>query len=182
MLVAPQPAARRALFRILTVVGVLSFGAGLSAPVTAQTAPPKAQRFGAWGLECPKGPDSCRLSQRVAADPQGKTIVLGVMGDARRNWLQFRFSPDAAFDQGVGIRIDSGKPARYPMHGCDNKICEARVPVSAALLKSASTAKTMTFAFIYASGQQISLPVAMDGFTRGWAALRAVSCEGKCPK
>jgi invasion protein IalB len=135
---------------------------------------PDVTRYGSWGLRCQSQPkENCAITQIVTEDKAGKRPVLSIFSDiaGRPPHLAFRFTKDVNPRYGIGLKVGSYKPRTYKMFGCDKNVCEARVPMTRDLLEEIRASKMAIFAFALSNGQQMSVPVALDGFGNAWLAL-----------
>ncbi len=135
---------------------------------------------GAWSVDCKYQSDtnktSCVASQKVATDPLGKKVVLGVIvepvKDDDRSRITFRMSNKAFKPAGIGIKIDDRPPSRLKINACDENICEARGWLTEDLLGQMRGGRLMRFAFFIDRKNQITYPVSLDGFDAAFKVLR----------
>lgn len=135
---------------------------------------------GAWSVDCNKAAETqetvCVASQRVATDPAGRKVVLGVMvqpvKDDPRPRITFRMSNKALKRAGIGIKIDDQPPARLKINTCDESVCEARGWLDAPLLAQMREGRLLRFAFFIDQRNQITYPVSLEGFDEAFKALQ----------
>jgi invasion protein IalB len=156
----------------------LAFGFFLGALVLASAGPHAEDRaFGSWTVECssPDAGEKCAMTQRVATDPEGKKVVLGVIVEGAPQAAQyqviFRLSRNAYVPAGAGMKIDDHEPKRAPISACDDKVCEVRAWLTPELLTEMRDGKLLDFAFLTAEKKQVSVPVSLAGFGAAYDAL-----------
>jgi len=133
--------------------------------------------FGSWTVECsaPAVGGKCAMTQRVATDPEGKKVILGVIvegseGDARYQVI-FRLSPNIYVAAGAGMKIDDHDAKRAPISACDKKVCEVRAWLTPELLGEMRDGKLLVFAFFTPEKKQVSVPVSLAGFGAAYDEL-----------
>lgn len=136
-------------------------------------------RFGAWSLVCGGASRShCSLSQIVARDREGTKVVLGVvlrqMPGQTRPTLEFRMSPDAMPDVGIGLKLDGGPEYRLAMSRCDQRACLASGWFEGELRRQVLAARVAQVAFFMPGRQQVLAPVALQGLKPGVAELERI--------
>lgn len=160
------------------LAGLLSAGALFF--VAAGFAEAASSVHGAWSVDCEgragKAQATCVASQKVATDPEGKKVVLGVIvetatGDKKPR-IAFRMTSQAYKQAGIAIKIDDHSPARLKIEVCDEKVCEARGWLTDVLLQQMREGRLLRFAFYIDSKNQITYPVSLDGFGAAFDALR----------
>lgn len=140
------------------------------------------RQFGAWSLVC-GGPSraTCSLSQIVARDREGTQVVLGVVlrrlpGESRSS-LEFRMSPDAVVQAGVGMKIGDGPEYRLPMSRCDAKACLASGWVEGDIRRDLLAAPAAQVAFMMPGRKQVLAPVALQGLAEGLAEVERIAAH-----
>ena len=141
-------------------------------------------RHGSWAMRCapvqgaPAAVTVCSLSQVVAADPAGQRVVLGVTVDLLESptvpTIRFRLGTATRREAGIGLRIDDGPELRLAIGQCDARRCEAAGRLAPDVLQRLESGRVAQVAFLAGTeARQLTVPVALDGFRDGLAALRA---------
>jgi invasion protein IalB len=160
------------LIRTLALALPLSLWiAGSGAPAVAgQPAQPVAT-YGSWSVECERDakPARCAATQKVATDPAGEKVVLGVIAETARGrdarpQLTFRFTNRAFVPAGAGLKIDEHEPMRAPISACDDQVCEVRAWLTPELARRMRNGRLLVFAYFLEPGRQLSMPVSLAGF------------------
>jgi invasion protein IalB len=163
----------------------LAFAAAISAGalfcLVAGFAHAQSVVHGAWSVDCKspveKGKARCVASQKVATDPAGRKVVLGVIveppnGETKAR-ISFRMTNKAFMRAGVAIKIDDNSPARLSINGCDEKVCEARGWLTDAVLRQMRGGRLLRYAFYIDQKNQITYPVSLDGFDAAFKEIEA---------
>ncbi|MCB1888575.1 MAG: invasion associated locus B family protein [Rhodocyclaceae bacterium] len=162
-----------AIFRsVLLVLGV----AALPAAVLAESVPSgQSAVYGSWSVECPAKSGQCAALQKVATDPEGKQVVLGVIIETVAGkaipQLTFRLPTTAYRQAGAGMKVDDHEPLRAPISACDDKVCEVRAWLSDSLRETLTTGKLLRFAYFVDPERQITLPVSLAGLDQALAHM-----------
>ena len=130
---------------------------------------------GSWSVECRDQDRHCVASQKVATDPEGQKVVLGVIvepGSAETGpLLTFRLTAKAYLPAGAGMKIDHHEPLRAPISSCDQAVCEVRARLTPQLSSQLSEGKLLIVAFFVDPKKQVSLPVSLQGFDAAFAKV-----------
>lgn len=132
------------------------------------------ENFNAWNLLC-GDQGNCSLSQLVAKDPQGKKVLMGVNVNFSIS-TQFpvmilRLPPAIYQEGGVGLKVDDNKSIQVPMSQCTNAACQSVIKIDETLLKEMHEGKMIKVAFALKKEQQMTLPVSLNGFKKGFRKL-----------
>lgn len=142
----------------------------------------KEARYSSWGLSCAVAQDQhgsplerCMVSQRVAVDPKGEKVVLGITVDYSDSptvpTMRIRFSASAKARAGIGIKIDELPEMRLAINNCNAQRCESVGRLSPKVLKLWRGGKNAQVAFIEGGGRQVLVPVSLAGFDAALTAL-----------
>ena len=116
------------------------------------------------------------MTQRVATDPEGRKVVLGVTldlpADATKPRISFRLTPTAYRDARTAIKIDGHQPIRAPITACDANVCEVQAWLEADVVGWMKAGKLLQFAYFLDRERQATFPVSLNGFEAALAALR----------
>lgn len=140
--------------------------------------PLQAEIFGSWSVVCPqKGIKGvgCHISQAVATDPKGKNVLLGIsvslIGASQQTRIDFRLTPAAAHDAGLGLKIDRSSEFRLPISKCDARVCVASAFLDDAMLARFKKGTLCQVAYRLPNKKQVTLPVSLKGFSEAFANL-----------
>lgn len=115
------------------------------------------------------------ISQRIAVDPQGEKVVLGITVDYADSptvpTMRIRFSAGANMKAGIGIKIDDRPEMRLAINNCNAQRCESVGRLSPKVLKLWRSGKLAQLVFIEQGGKQVLLPVSLAGFDAALSAL-----------
>ena len=88
-------------------------------------------------------------------------------------WRTFFVLPlGVSLPGGVSITVDDGQPVRLRYERCDGAGCVAPLALGQELIAALKGGRWARVAFFDPSGQEISVPVSLLGFTAGFNALR----------
>lgn len=181
----PKLVALALFFMVARFVGAAPVQLSPGALIEGADGRPKTTReetFSSWGLSCAVAQDErgsplerCMISQRVAVDPKGEKVVLGLTVDYADSptvpTIRIRFSPAANAQAGIGIKIDDGPEMRLAINNCNAQRCESVGRLSTQVLKLWRSGKQAQLAFIGHGGKQMLFPVSLAGFDPALSAL-----------
>ncbi len=159
---------------------VLMAAAAVPQPATAQsgaTGTVKSQH-GAWAIVCdqPAGAsgEQCALLQNVVAEDRpevGLSIVALKTADQQARILRVLAPLGILLPNGLGLYVDGNDIGRAQFVRCFQDGCFAEVVLADELLETLSSGKMATFIVFQTPEQGIGIPVDLDGFKDGFAAL-----------
>ena len=173
------PSGLRACIRVLCCA--LALIALLGAPAShAQVE--NGTRFKDWMVRCETGEDAggkqvevCYIFQRLVLK-DGKRPVLEVSVGYMRNDSQpaafFTVPLGVTLPTGMQIQIDAGKAIRIPFAYCRDTGCVAPMQLENSVLGRFKNGNVATVTFVDGLGQQVPVPVSLQGFTAGFNALK----------
>ncbi|WP_206455434.1 invasion associated locus B family protein [Aurantimonas marina] len=159
---------------------VLIAAAAAIQPAAAQsgaTGTVKSQH-GAWAVVCdqPAGAsgEQCALLQNVVAEDRpevGLSIVALKTADQQARILRVLAPLGILLPNGLGLYVDGKDIGRAQFVRCFQDGCFAEVILADELLQTLSAGKMATFIVFQTPEQGIGIPVDLDGFKEGFAAL-----------
>jgi len=165
---------RTAFFAILSMVVTL-----LAATSHAQTSgdgDPK--KHGAWSIVCdtPAGAtnEQCALMQNVVAEDRpevGLSVVVLKTADNKARILRVLAPLGVILPNGLGLNIDGKDLGRAQFVRCVSDGCYAEVILKDELLTTMSSGNSATFIIFSTPEEGIGIPVDLNGFKPGFAAL-----------
>jgi len=163
-----------------TAAAALALCAASLLPAFAQsgaTGTVKSQH-GAWAIVCdqPAGAsgDQCALLQNVVAEDRpeiGLSIVALKTADQQARILRVLAPLGILLPNGLGLYVDGKDIGRAQFVRCFDDGCYAEVILADELLKTLSGGATATFIVFQTPEQGIGIPVDLNGFEEGFAAL-----------
>lgn len=135
-------------------------------------------QHGAWAIVCdqPAGAsgDQCALLQNVVAEDRpeiGLSIVALKTADQQARILRVLAPLGILLPNGLGLYVDGKDIGRAQFVRCFDDGCYAEVILADELLKTLSGGATATFIVFQTPEQGIGIPVDLNGFADGFAAL-----------
>jgi invasion protein IalB len=160
------------------------FAAGLAtlcvSPALAQSAQTGAVRsqHGAWSVVCdqPAGAsgEQCALLQNVIAEDRpevGLSVLALKTADGQAQILRVLAPLGILLPNGLGLNVDGNDIGRAQFVRCFEDGCYAEVILDPTLLSTLSDGESATFIVFQTPEQGIGIPVDLDGFAEGFAAL-----------
>ncbi len=172
--------ALKVLLAAVALVLGMAFGLAVSAPAFAQAgATGKVKsKHGAWAVVCdqPAGAtgEQCALLQNVVAEDRpevGLSIVALKTADKQARILRILAPLGILLPNGLGLYVDGKDIGRAQFVRCFADGCFAEVVLADDLLKTLSSGKSATFIVFQTPEQGIGIPVDLNGFKDGFAAL-----------
>lgn len=162
-------------------------GPALAAPAkpgdAAASKPGTDAVWGSWSLTCGGDHQRCALSQAVSRDRAGRLVVLGAVivqppGSARLR-LDFRVSPQALPQPGIGLKMGTGAEYRLPMSQCDTRVCVASGWIDGPLQKDIERNQVAQVAFLMDDRKQVLVPLSLGGLREAMAEMRRRNGAGQ---
>lgn len=162
---------------------VLAFCAALGLLAGFGTAPAGAQgavkaTHGDWQIRCDTPPgarsEQCALVQNVAAEDRPNvalTIIALKTADGRARLLRVLAPLGVLLHSGLGLKIDNADVGRTGFVRCLPSGCIAEVVLEDNLIAQLSSGQTATFIIFQTPEEGIGVPVSLNGFKDGFAAL-----------
>jgi len=171
---------------VLGTFGLAAIATGLSAvPASAQGA--IRGEYGDWQMSCDTPPgasfEQCAIIQNVLAEDQpnvGLSVIMLRTADRQARLLRIlaplgvllvRDGPDGTLIPGLGLTIDETDLGWVPFVRCLPNGCIAEVVMDDALVETLSNGETAYFIVFKTPEEGIGIPVSLDGFAEGFAAL-----------
>lgn len=135
-----------------------------------------AQRFGAWKLDCIRGPqgnEGCALALFVVDDTR-EHVLLRLSLVARDGAKILVLTPPNAFlAAGFTLTPDGAHPITAPFQRCLPGSCRALLALSNGDIAALKTAPGVQVHFVTAAGRPIAYHIPTAGFAQGYAAWTA---------
>ncbi|VAW21320.1 Signal recognition particle GTPase [hydrothermal vent metagenome] len=150
--------------------------AAISAPVLAQGVV-RAQ-YGDWQMSCDTPPgasfEQCAIIQNVTAENQpnvGLSVIVLKTADQKARLLRVLVPLGVLLPNGLGLNVDGQDMGRVAFVRCLPNGCIAEVIMDDPLLKVLSEGKSAIFVVFKTPEEGIGIPVSLNGFAKGFAAL-----------
>ncbi|MCO6048543.1 invasion associated locus B family protein [Mesorhizobium sp. RP14(2022)] len=153
-----------------------------AAPAPAPQGQPQAGQVrathGAWSIICdtPAGASSeqCAMMQNVVAEDRpevGLSVVVLRTADNKAEILRVLAPLGVLLPNGLGLNVDGKDIGRAYFVRCFGDGCYAEVILEKQLIDTFSNGKSATFIVFQTPEEGIGIPVALNGFKEGFAAL-----------
>ncbi len=143
-----------------------------------QAEPPVRSTHGDWQVRCdtPAGAsqEQCVLMQFVTAEDRdnvGLTVIILKTADKQARIMRVLAPLGVLLPSGLGLKIDDTDMGRAGFVRCLPNGCVAEVILDDKLLDQLNTGKTATFIIFQTPEEGIGIPISLDGFQPGFAAL-----------
>ena len=150
----------------------------VTAPPATADEPPVRSTHGDWQIRCetPAGAarEQCVLMQFVTAEDRdnvGLTVIVLKTPDGQSRIMRVLAPLGVLLPSGLGLKIDDADMGRAGFVRCLPDGCVAEVMLDDALLKQLGTGKTATFVIFQTPQEGIGIPISLNGFQDGYAAL-----------
>jgi len=137
----------------------------------------KAQH-GDWQLSCDTPPgasfEQCAIIQNVTAEDQpnvGLSVIVLKTADNQARLLRVLAPLGVLLPNGLGLNIDGTDLGRVAFVRCLPNGCVAEVIMDDALIETLSTGDNAIFVVFKTPEEGIGIPVSLNGFGAGYAAL-----------
>lgn len=133
---------------------------------------------GAWTLRCEAAAAhvECILLQNLVLGASGQTVLQFAIGYAPGDTsptVLMSLPLGISLPPGVTIRIDDGKTATFPVERCEPAGCRAGMKLRRQTIDQLSAGRELTITFYDGEREAIEVPLSLDGFSSGFAALVA---------
>ncbi|KKB10183.1 Invasion associated locus B [Devosia chinhatensis] len=165
-------------------LGLLTTALGVL-PVSAQGT--IRGEYGDWQMSCDTPPgasfEQCAIIQNVQAEDQpnvGLSVIMLRTADRQARLLRIlaplgvllvRDGPDGSLIPGLGLTVDETDLGWVPFVRCLPNGCIAEVVMDDSLVETLSTGETAFFIVFKTPEEGIGIPVSLNGFADGLAAL-----------
>lgn len=157
---------------------VLAIAAFSISPAVAQQAGSVKSTHGAWSILCdtPAGAASeqCVLIQNVVAEDRpevGLSVVIMRTADQRARILRVLAPLGVLLPNGLGLYVDGKDIGRAYFVRCFQDGCYAEVILEDSLIETLKKGTSATFIVFQTPEEGIGIPVELNGFEEGFAAL-----------
>ena len=172
------------VFGLLRAASAMALAASmlgmLAAPASAQQQQSGTVRseHGAWSIICdtPAGAtaEQCAMMQNVVAADRpevGLSVVVLRTADNKAEILRVLAPLGVLLPNGLGLNVDGKDIGRAYFVRCFQDGCYAEVILEQKLIDTLSKGKSATFIVFQTPEQGIGIPVDLNGFAEGFAAL-----------
>ncbi|WP_040485573.1 invasion associated locus B family protein [Lutibaculum baratangense] len=160
---------------VLAVAAVLAAALCVS-PAAAQS--DVRGTYGEWQIRCDTPPgaqnEQCALMQSVTAEDRenvGLTVIVLKTADGQDHILRVLAPLGVLLPSGLGLYVDDADIGRAAFIRCLPNGCVAEVIVDGDLVSKLRNGESATFVIFQTPEEGIGIPVSLDGFTEGYAAL-----------
>jgi invasion protein IalB len=150
----------------------------VSVAPSAQGEPPIRSTHGDWQVRCdtPAGAqnEQCVLMQFVTAEDRenvGLTVIVLKTADGQAKIMRVLAPLGVLLPSGLGLKIDETDMGRAGFVRCLPNGCVAEVILEDQLLQQLGTGQTATFIIFQTPEEGIGIPISLNGFQPGYAAL-----------
>jgi len=164
----------RSLMPLAVLVAALAAGT----PASAQQGGTVRSSHGAWSVICdtPGGSatEQCALMQNVVAEDRpevGLSVVVLRTADNRAEILRVLAPLGVLLPNGLGLNVDGNDIGRAYFVRCFQDGCYAEVILEQPLLDTLKNGEAATFIVFQTPEEGIGIPVDLEGFAAGFAAL-----------
>lgn len=159
--------------------------AGVGAILTVlMTAPPVLAQgtvraeYGDWQMSCDTPPgasfEQCAIIQNVLAEDQpnvGLSVIVLRTADREARLLRVLAPLGVLLPNGLGLNVDGTDMGRVAFVRCLPNGCIAEVELDDDLIKVLSEGTDAIFVVFKTPEEGVGIPVSLDGFSEGFAAL-----------
>ena len=163
---------------LATMTAVFAATLFTALPVAAQQKGKVQSTHGAWSIVCdtPAGApgEQCALMQNVVADDRpevGLSVVVIKTADQKARILRVLAPLGVLLPSGLGLNVDGKDTGRAYFVRCFTDGCYAEVILDETLLTTLRSGTQATFIVFQTPEEGIGIPVDLNGFTEGYAAL-----------
>ena len=133
---------------------------------------------GSWTVRCESDeegrPPGCIMFQNVVQKTGGQPVLhfaIGIAPEDGNPTVILSLPLGISLPPGVGIQIDEGKTANFPVERCEPDGCRAGMKLREATIEQLTAGSRLTITFHDGERQPISVPLSLDGFGDGFQAL-----------
>lgn len=153
----------------------------LTALAAAASAPADIEqsRYGAWTLRCEQiadGSRGCIMFQDLVLATGGQTVLQFAVGlgptDGTPTVL-VSLPLGISLPPGIGVRIDDGTQASFPVERCEPNGCQAGMKMRPETLDQLRHGKSVALTFHDGQRQPITMLLSLDGFDEAFAVVQA---------
>lgn len=160
--------------RIMLSLGLLI---AVATPSNAQQETVRA-KHGAWSMVCSTPPgassEQCAMMQNVVAEDRpemGLSVVVFRTADNKAEILRVLTPLGVLLPNGLGLYVDGKDIGRAYFARCFEDGCYAEVILEEQLLNTFKNGQSAVFIVFQAPEEGIGIPVDLNGFAEGFAAL-----------
>jgi len=136
--------------------------------------------FGSWKVNCETDTQNnhpgCFIVQNLVLREGGQRVLqiaVGFVAEAPEPIALLALPLGISLPPGAQIQVDDNKPERIPIERCEPNGCRAGLKLKDGLLEGFRTGKQVSITIYDAKREPIVVPLSLDGFEQGLAALAA---------
>ncbi|MGR9089830.1 MAG: invasion associated locus B family protein [Gammaproteobacteria bacterium] len=144
----------------------------------AREMPAEGDAFGSWRVSCETAADSqrrgCFLIQNLVLREGGQRVLqiaVGYVEQAPEPIALLSLPLGISLPPGASIQIDEHEAKRIPIERCEPNGCRAGLKLPEEILSTFRSGAQMSVTFYDAKREPIVVPLSLDGFSEGLAAL-----------
>jgi invasion protein IalB len=148
----------------------------LAAPALAQGT--VRAEYGDWQMSCDTPPgasfEQCAIIQNVLAEDQpnvGLSVIVLRTADREARLLRVLAPLGVLLPNGLGLNVDGSDMGRVAFVRCLPNGCIAEVELDDDIISVLSEGTTAIFVVFKTPEEGVGIPVSLDGFSEGFAAL-----------
>lgn len=157
-------------------IGAVLLGLGATAPTLAQGT--VRSEHGDWQMSCDTPPgasaEQCAIIQNVLAEDQpnvGLSVIVLRTADGEARLLRVLAPLGVLLPNGLGLNVDGQDMGRVAFVRCLPNGCIAEVEMDDDLVNILSEGTNAIFVVFRTPEEGIGIPVSLEGFAEGFAAL-----------
>ena len=152
------------------------------APFSVAAGPIDGDAFGNWRVSCEieaqGGRKGCFIIQNLVLREGGQRVLqfaIGYVTESPDPVALLSLPLGISLPPGAEIQIDDHPPKRVSIERCEPNGCRAGLLLVSEILQMMRTGKQLSIKFYDAKRQPIEVPLSLDGFEAGLAALTPVT-------
>jgi invasion protein IalB len=153
--------------------------AGLAATISSSSGQGAVRaQYGDWQMSCDTPPgasfEQCAIIQNVTAEDQpnvGLSVIVLKTADQQARLLRVLAPLGVLLPNGLGLNIDGTDIGRVAFVRCLPNGCVAEVVLDDELISTLSEGETAIFVVFKTPEEGVGIPVSLNGFADGFAAL-----------
>lgn len=135
------------------------------------------ERFGDWSRLCEQvsaGGKVCGLAQNIQLKDSGQSVLkVIVRRHAEGSSILLNLPLGFSLPPGVRVQIDESEAKIHPVQTCTQGGCLVGWPVDDAYIELMKQGKAMSVTLVTLEGEPFSIPVSLNGFTKGFGTIKA---------
>ena len=173
-----SPLAKNGAFALICGTVFAAFFVFFAAPKSAHAQGALLSSHGDWQIRCDTPPgaqgEQCALLQSVSAEDRQNvalTVIVLKTADQQNQIMRVLAPLGVLLPSGLGLRVDNADVGRTGFVRCLPNGCVAEIILQDELIGQLQQGQTATFIIFQTPEQGIGIPVSLNGFSDGYAAL-----------